>query len=144
MPVGLILSGMPNLLEMLNVDRQLARRVVPIAFPRLTVSADMTQVQYMIAHYVQKAGLTAASELMSNDFVARLIHAADGEFGLVIELTINAIEGGLIGNAQSLGIADFASMFHRRSGCIPGLNPFVIADFERIDTRRLLGQESSK
>lgn len=35
----------------------------------------------------------------------------------------------------------FTAAFARRSGCIAGLNPFIIDEFERIDVRKLLGRE---
>ncbi|MDP0927924.1 ATP-binding protein [Paracoccus onubensis] len=138
-PVGMILSGMPALKNMLNHDPQLARRFYPIEFPSLNAINDIEQVFSTISFYAAKADLTPAEDLLLPDFAARLIHAAAGEFGLTIELIIAAIERALLREASVLEPRDFREAFTLRSGCVDGLNPFVAEDFERIDSRKLLG-----
>ncbi|WP_421702755.1 ATP-binding protein [Aliiroseovarius sp.] len=137
-PVGMILSGMPALKEMLNHDPQLARRFFPIEFPSLNAVQDTEQVLCTVSYYSQHAELPVCDDLLTPSFAARLIQAADGEFGLMIEYTILAIENALRQGSSELGIANFRSSFSTKSGCLDGLNPFVVADFERIDCRKLL------
>lgn len=136
-PVGIILSGMPDLKELLNHDPQLARRFYPIEFPRLHADIDGEQVVLTTISYADRARLTVNSQL-DHRFVERLIHAADGEFGLVIELIIGSIEEALLSNDEVLDCEHFAGAFRRRSGCVNALNPFIAEDFERIDARMLL------
>jgi len=137
-PVGLILSGMPFLKEMLNHDEQLARRFFPIEFPRLNPVTDMEQVLNTVAHYSMKASIPVATDAQTGDFSARLIHAADGEFGLTVELIIAAIEDALRRGSEALEVQFFANAFSRRSGCLDELNPFLAVDFDRINSRRIL------
>lgn len=137
-PVGLILSGTPELSSIINHDPQLARRIYPVEIPRLSAAIDSDPVTGLIVKYADAAGLEASPGVLTRDFSARLIHAADREFGLLVEMTIGAIEEAMKGRRTALEIGDFTWMFRRRSGCIDGLNPFVVDDFERIEPRRLL------
>lgn len=140
-PVGMILSGMPALKDMLNHDPQLARRFFPIEFPSLNAIQDTDQVLATVAYYIEQARLTAGADLLTHDLAARLIHAADGEFGLLIEYTIAAIEDALRRQDDALSVENFRAVFSRKAGCLDGMNPFIMHDFERIDCRKLLGGE---
>jgi hypothetical protein len=140
-PVALILSGMPELKDLLNHDPQLARRFFPVEFPRLHRSGDIDRVIGMVKFYAEKADLGSLN-VNTKDFAARLIHAADCEFGLSIELVIAAIEEALLADSASLSNMHFAEAFKIRSGCIAGLNPFLADSFERIDARALLDMGS--
>ncbi|MHC5231268.1 TniB family NTP-binding protein [Brucella sp. LJL56] len=139
-PVSIILSGMPELKELLNHDPQLGRRFFPIEFPKLHPDIDGDNAIQMTASYADRAGL-GVSDHFDNRFAARLIHAADSEFGLIIELVIGAIEEALLSDARILEAKHFSYNFRRRSGCVNALNPFIAEDFERIDTRLLLQAE---
>ncbi|MFS4439633.1 hypothetical protein ACMA5I_15605 [Paracoccaceae bacterium GXU_MW_L88] len=75
------------------------------------------------------------------DIALRLIYAADREFGLAIEITIDTLEDALREGSDAVGLAHFAGTFARRSGCIDGLNPFVIDDYDRLDVRALLDRD---
>ena len=137
-PVGMILSGMPELKDMLNHDPQLARRFYPIAFPSLNAINDSNQVVSTVKYYAKQAKLNVCENLCNSEFAARHIHAADGEFGLMIELTILSIEDALRKQSINLTINNFSSAFRRRSGCLDALNPFIANDFERLNCRQLL------
>lgn len=102
-PVGLILSGMPALRDMLNFDPQLARRVIPIELPRLSPISDIAPLTEMTAFYAQEGGLAPADPAENADIAARLIQASDREFGLAIEIAIDAVEEALrAGSAKPL------------------------------------------
>ncbi|MEX0319906.1 MAG: TniB family NTP-binding protein [Ruegeria sp.] len=139
-PVGFILSGTHELKGILNFDAQLGRRVYPIQLEPLDALNDGDDVRGLVQAYCRKSVLAAADTLSSADFTARLAHAAANEFGLVIELIIAAIEEALIAKQTQLTPRMFVDAFRRRSGCIDGLNPFLIEDFERIDPRAILSR----
>lgn len=77
---------MPAQRDMLNQDTQLARRVIPIELPRLSQFNDIAAVRDMIAFYADAAELAWPDSPAAIDTAARLIHAADREFGLAIEV----------------------------------------------------------
>ncbi|RNF36078.1 AAA family ATPase [Paracoccus methylarcula] len=137
-PVGLILTGTEELKTIVNHDAQLARRVYPVEFPRLNPLLDTDRVIHLLSHYTERAGMSVGDDVATTEFAARLIHAADREFGLLIELAISALEEAMRAEAEKPEVIHFTHMFRKRAGCIDGLNPFVAGDFERIDCRRLL------
>ena len=137
-PVGLILSGTQDLKTLINHDEQLSRRLYPIEFTRLNASIDGERIRKVLRHYADAAGLHLASDLLTQEMSARLAHAADREFGLMVEMLIAALEEAMYAGAGQVCVAHFSAMFRTRSGCIDGLNPFIAGDFERIDVRKLL------
>lgn len=138
-PVGLILSGTPTLNTILNNDPQLARRFYSIKFPALNAIQDTEQILATVAYYAEQAQLTAGDNLLTQDFAARAIHAANGEYGLLIEYTIDAIENALRRKQSALYVENYRDWFERKAGCLDGLNPFHAVNFERIDCRKLHG-----
>lgn len=138
-PVGLILTGMPALKQIINHDPQLARRMFPIEVPSLNTFHDDSRVQGTVLYYAEQCQLSACQSLQSREFSARLIHAADSEFGLLIEYIIAAIAHCLYAGDNILNLGHFASSFAVKAGCVDSLNPFLAAGFERIDCRKLLG-----
>lgn len=143
-PVGLILSGMPALRDMLNFDPQLARRMIPIELPGLSPIGDIEPLTEMTAFYAQEGGLAPPDPPENADIAARLIQAADREFGLAIEITIDAVEEALRLGSSKPSRDHFAAAFARRSGCIDGLNPFIIGEYDRLDVRKLLQREGER
>lgn len=139
-PVGLILTGTAELKTLINHDPQLARRVYPIEFARLNVLLDSDRILKILKRYADAAGVALSDGLLTPDMAARLAHAADREFGLMIEMIIAALEEAIEAEATELGMGHFTAMFRKRTGCVDGLNVFVVDDFERIEVRRLLGR----
>lgn len=140
-PIGLILSGTPTLKGMINQDAQLTRRLFPIELKALNALQDTDAVIGTVVFYAEKAGLVAASQLRTDDFVARLIHAACGEFGLLIKCIILAIERAFRAGHCDLCLAHFQSAFAQKAGCMDGMNPFITTDFERLDCSKLYGED---
>ena len=140
-PVGLILTGTAELKTVINHDPQLARRVYPIEFARLNALYDSDRILKILTHYADAAGLTPSPDILVPEMAARLAHAADREFGLMIEMIIDALKKAMEAGSPVVGIAQFTAVFRDRTGCPDGLNVFVVDDFERIEVRRLLGRE---
>lgn len=57
-PVSLILSGTPELKKIINQDPQLARRIYPVAIPRLTVPRHVNAVVELTRRYAERGTLT--------------------------------------------------------------------------------------
>jgi len=139
-PVNLILTGTNDLTDILNFDPQLGRRLNAIEFNRLEPQRDVANIRKLVKSYGMKANVSVDGHVLSDAFAARIIHAADCEFGLCVELIIAAMEDLFLNGASVLGADVFASAYQRRTGCIPGLNPFLVEDFQSIDPRKLLGR----
>ena len=136
-PVSVILSGLPDLSALPNLDHQLGRRIIPIQFPRIDVGQNSADLRAIAHRHAKAVDLMVEPDLFAADFLERLVHAADGQFGIVVELIIGAIEEALRHDCAALGHSHFVAAFERRSGCIPAFNPFIAGDFHRLDCRRL-------
>lgn len=137
-PVGIILSGMPEIREMLNFDHQLSRRFTPIELLPVSYAADGDMMRELLRSYLNKAVLQPTTDVIHDDFLARLMHSGAAEFGLIIEILLKAIEEAYLQDTDCLEVGHFASAFRRRAGCIDGMNPFIASDFRNIDPRNLL------
>ncbi|UWQ14143.1 TniB family NTP-binding protein [Aliiroseovarius sp. M344] len=137
-PVSIILSGLPDLLTLLNLDPQLGRRFTPIQFDQLDEIDDGRQIRSLLEQYCSAISIDLEPELRSDDFIARLIHSAASEFGILIEIVIGAIEICLRREETTLGKHHFVAEFLRRTGCANDLNPFVRKNYSAINPRRLL------
>ena len=137
-PVGLVLSGLPDLKQLLNNDTQLGRRFEPIEFSQISYETDAGNVAKIIGQYGKEAGLEVADEMLGRDVVQRLIYAGSSELGIVIQLIIEALREALLSGSTGLETDHFIAAFARRSGCVDDLNPFVREDFTEIDPRLLL------
>lgn len=140
-PVGLILSGMPDLLELVNMDPQLARRLRPIEHRPLKTNVDGGMIVAAVRQYTAAAQIAADENLGKPDFVRRLVHAADSCFGILAEMICEAVGEVLLAGDDTMSVKSFATCFARRSGCPDGLNPFIAEDYLAINVRKLLEPE---
>lgn len=141
-PVWLILSGLPGVATMLSGDEQVWRRTRHVVFEDLTLERDAGLVRRLIAVYaVEKAGLEVG-DLSTDEFIARLLHAAIFRFGIAIELIQDAARHALLLESRVLTLEHFAAAFAARTGCVPGSNIFTAAqDWHLIDPREALQRE---
>lgn len=137
-PVSIVLSGMPQLRDLINMDPQLARRFTPVHFTKLNPAQDGAPIMKMVAGYAEAAGLEMGTDLHDRSFVRCLIHAAAEEFDLTVELLLSAIEIALRAGKSQLCRSCFIQAFARRSGCMPDFNPFLREDYTSINARLLL------
>jgi type II secretory pathway predicted ATPase ExeA len=137
-PVSIVLSGLPTLKTLLNLDPQLGRRFTPINFGQVDDIQDGQNVRALVQQYAQAAGVASSEDVATDDFVARLVHAAANEFGILIEIIIGAIELCMRQNESTLEKTHFIAEFLRRTGCVDDLNPFVRHDFSDLNPRLLL------
>lgn len=142
-PTGLILSGMPDLKKIVNQDPQLARRLYPVEIGRLHAVRDVEPVLDIVQKYANRAKISVRSCVLDEQFAQRLMHAADYEFGLMAEITVQALAKALFsdGFQAELKLANFADVFFDRSGANEFSNIFVADDFTRIDPRRVFAFE---
>ncbi|WP_179381475.1 TniB family NTP-binding protein [Jannaschia marina] len=135
-PVGLILSGTPELMELVNSDPQLARRVDIAKLDAVSWEADASNVGAILNEFRRRAGLRADEDVRGDDFTRRLVHAGANEFGRIVETMVSGLEEALIAGDTTVGRHHFATAFRRKADCIPAFNPFLADDFRSIDTRR--------
>lgn len=142
-PTGLILSGMPDLKKIVNQDPQLARRLYPVEIGRLHAIREVEPVLDIVQKYADRAQVDTHSSVREPLFAQRLMHAADYEFGLMVELTVQALSKALIseGSEAPLRLQHYADVYFERSAAIDALNPFIAEDFARINPRQIFGYD---
>lgn len=145
-PVGLVLAGTSGLKKIVNQDVQLARRMRPVEISRLHAVRDVGHVIKIVSRYADRAGIEAGASLKSEAFAKRLMHAADYQFGLLTEITVEAVSKALFSDGfdAQLDVAHFVQVYHKRNGVREWLNPFVAEDYARIDPRRLFDDASQE
>lgn len=132
---------MPELLDLVNTDPQLARRLRPVEHRPLKTSVDGGMIVSAIRQYAAAAQVAVDDALGKPDLVKRLLHASDYCFGILAEMICEAIGEVLLAGVGTLSQRSFALCFGRRSGCPDGLNPFIAEDYLAIDVRKLLQPE---
>ena len=142
-PVGLVLSGMPDLKEIVNQDAQLARRLDPIEVGRLHSIRDIGPVIKMVEKYAERAQVETDDSVKNEAFAMRLMHAADYQFGLLAEIIVLAVSHGLFseGGQLILSLKHFADVYAERNGADDWMNIFIADDYGRINPRRLLDND---
>ncbi len=140
-PVGFLLSGTEDLKEIINLDTQLVRRMKAIRFEPLTVSSDSLDMLTLIQSYASKAGLSFNAEERNDDLGKRVLHASAYQFGLVIKLSLFAIEEALYAGDAELDCHHFGRGFTTWKACRDAFNPFLVPDYLQIDTQRLYTDE---
>jgi hypothetical protein len=128
--VILILSGTELLLEAVNADPQVKRRLSTIRLPPVSFAADGQSFNLMIRQFCEISGLEPPRD---QDLVERLLHASRYRFGRCIETVRNAIECALDREAAVLDILDFAEVWACAEGCDPSRNVFLAEDWAEID-----------
>ncbi|MBO9401167.1 TniB family NTP-binding protein [Shimia sp. R9_3] len=143
-PVGLVLSGTHDLLEMINSDAQLRKRLHVTHLNPVSWVSHGGGVSQILAGLIAKSGLLPTEQVQVGEFYKRLMHAGANEFGLIIEMSLDGIEEALYSNDSQLTVDHFADSFRRKTGCIPAFNPFLAEDFQRIDVRKIIGRDASQ
>jgi hypothetical protein len=136
-PVGLILSGTPELAQLINSDVQLMRRLYVVILPAVSWATHTKEIASIFQGYLVEAGLEADGGLDLKDFLPRLIHAGMNQFGIILNLLLDGVEEALRAGDCSVTLRHYAEAYRRKVSCPANLNPFLAADWRAIDTSRI-------
>ncbi|MDR7040487.1 energy-coupling factor transporter ATP-binding protein EcfA2 [Methylobacterium sp. BE186] len=136
-PVGLVVSGEPEVEAFLNPDRQSTRRGRWLAFEQLNKSADCAMVAGAVKGLAQVADLEVRLDVEA-DLVARLMHAGCDLLGITIEEVHDAIREALAVGSTVLERRHFADAYALRTGNLPPWNPYLADRWHEIDPTRVL------
>ncbi len=143
-PLHLILSGVPALGRFLEqegeTERQLKERSIIVEFQPMTYPEDVKVMTKVIKQIVTVDAGLAADGLDKSEFVHRVIHAASGAFGSVIQLTRKACENAMRSDRCEVSIKDFEVAYALASGCRASQNIFTAAEWNRIEPGQSLAE----
>lgn len=149
-PIVLVLAGLPEIVAFLRVDGQVRRRSRFTSFETLDVD-DAGFVTEVVASLAGEAGLALDGEAFAERVAPRLLHAACGQLGLTVEMSVEAIlcalrprvpvrdaAGEEVDEADgpprdTILLDDFARMFDERTDNMPFANPFLAEDWQAVD-----------
>ncbi|WP_338610597.1 TniB family NTP-binding protein [Pelagibacterium nitratireducens] len=127
----LILSGIPRVQAIVD-EYEMRRRFLPVHCPQLDAVKDAANVKRIVAKYVRLSELQLDNSL--SGLIERLIHASTRQFGITMDLVLEAIEVALLDRDSKLTLQHFEQAYHLRTRCEPDANPFVVSDWLSIDT----------
>ncbi|MBB6251470.1 ATP-binding protein [Nitrospirillum iridis] len=142
-PVSLILIGLPEVAEFIAYDEQIRRRSQTLQFHGLTTRHAAQVRQTIDTLVVQHAAMGMAGEIKAEDFPERLSHAAGGAYGIMIDLTREAIIGAFdrAGPEGVVGLDDYAHAYARKRGCTREENVFLVDAWWEVERRVARMQE---
>ena len=138
-PIGLILTGLPEVAKFIEADTQIRRRARFLEFQPLTRS-DLEAALDILIGFAAVAHLSV-DPAAKNILVPRLLHAAVYEMGTMIELIHESIDEALRSDARMLTAAQFANVYAKRTGSAASANPFVADDWHNIDCAVVLDKD---
>lgn len=127
-----IVVGMPEFEHVLNSDVQLRRRFDLVHMRSLDPAIDRERAIRTLNQYASHTGLNLSKSVTSRDFAARLLHASNYAFGEMCAVCLRGVKRALIDNGIDIEIAHFEEAHRLRYDCVPGVNPFIAADFHNI------------
>lgn len=137
-PVWLILSGKPSFASFIEDDTQLKRRSRFVLFNDLNLSNDAKLVRKTLSGLTEKLANLKLDPTLDEPFLARLIHAAEAQFGTTIEFIQDAIEECVLVGSSVVKLEHFATAYEARSGCAPNRNVFTSEQWHLINVSMAL------
>ena len=144
-PVRLVLLGVPPLASFLARKQLYSRRtVIPFETLKADSSTDVigSILKTIVVEHARMELGVDLEKLESNDFLARLLHACDAEFGSTVQMIRAAVELAILAGRHDVRLEDFVRTYAAFSGCRPSRNIFQAANWQELDpTTALLRDE---
>ncbi len=142
-PVRLILVGVPPLASFL-ARKQLYNRRTVVPFDTIDADGSTDLIKDILETIViQHAGLRIQINL-EGDFLKRLMHACDGEFGSVVQLIRAAVEHVILAGEDHVTLDDFIRTYASFSGCRPNKNVFKADNWEELEPTTALLRDDDR
>ncbi|HEV7318796.1 MAG TPA: ATP-binding protein [Ensifer sp.] len=137
-PIALIVSGMPNVVDLMKPDRQVARRCSWIEFEALTLASHRKMLAAFIRQLCERADL-AISDNEIIRIVPRMLHAGCYQLGVTAEEIHEAIRTSLKAGEKDLRLNHFATAYAKRTRNPGSQNPYISDHWRDIDPTQVLG-----
>ncbi|PYE42622.1 AAA domain-containing protein [Rhizobium sp. PP-F2F-G20b] len=159
-PVRLILAGVPPLASFL-ARKQLYNRRTVVPFDSVDADGVVDVIASVVRTIViEHAGMELRIPLddaayrkddeddsltpQAYQFLKRLLHACDNEFGSVVQLVRAAVELAILADREYVTVDDFVKTYASFSGCKPSKNVFEAANWEDLDPSIALLRDEDK
>lgn len=140
--IWLMLSGLPELARFCQADQSVLRRISHIRFQSVTFPAHAPGMREVIRKLMDACPDVEFEKTLTDEFMHRLIHAAGGQFGILIEFIHEALEACLKAGERVLQDTHFADAWVTKSGDERDeANVFIADRFDDIDVASVLWEE---
>ena len=134
-PLMLILSGVPELNLYVPEFEQLARKVTQVTFEDIDYDKEALQVSEIVQNYALRAELEVDDDLLSEDFIHRLITAGAFRWGLVFSITKKAVMVALEDRSLALRREHYVAMWVNKTKMNHAATPFTHEAYETVFRR---------
>tara|TARA_R100000750_G_scaffold36404_2_gene23472 strand:- start:2503 stop:3468 length:966 start_codon:yes stop_codon:yes gene_type:complete len=128
-PMMLIMSGVPELTDYIPQLEQLFRKVTHVRLDDINFEADVDTVNSIVGSYALEAKLSVADELLTGDFLHRLVTAAAFRWGLVFELVVKAVGKALVEHSTDLKLDHFIQAWVSKTKMNAAATPFTHSSY---------------
>lgn len=133
--VSIIASGLPGCETLIDDDTQIDRRCRVIRLEKLKLSTDLDHVRETVIAFAT-LGEIACDEVVADEFLARLCHAAQYAFGILVEYVQDAVRVALQSASSALAPQHFAAVYVARTGSRSDNVFLMSAGWNAIDVAR--------
>jgi AAA domain len=128
-PMVMILSGIPELLQRVNLDPQFERLMTPVCLaPIDPKSADLDELDTVFCGLAEAIQIDI-SAVRSEDIYLRMAYGCVETFGRAFRFMVDVLAS-LPEGQTKLTVDDLANRYAYRTGCNPGHNVFIREDYE--------------
>ncbi|MBB3427980.1 hypothetical protein FHT85_004989 [Rhizobium sp. BK312] len=143
-PVRLILVGVAPLASFL-ARKQLYNRRTVVPFDAVDANENTDLVESILNTIVlEHASLELGIDLKEGDFLKRLMHACDAEFGSVVQMIRASVELAMLAGREHVLLEDFVKTYASFSGCRPSKNVFTAANWQDLDPATALLRDDDR
>jgi hypothetical protein len=103
-----------------------------------TIEGEGRLICDTISGFLATVGLSENGLLSNPEFIEILIHAGARSFGLIIEISMEAIGEAVESDSKALMVDHFADAYFMRTNSDDDMNPFVSKQWRSIDTRKAM------
>lgn len=137
-PVVVVLSGIPQLLDKVNVDPQLRNLMTPYWMQPVDplMDEDIDEIDTAFYQFAESLGINI-DEVRSEEVFQRMCYGFGNMYGRIFKFMIDVFS--TLPRDQAAITVDFlADRYSVLTGCIPGHNVFLREDYRACDVDRLL------
>lgn len=144
-PVSFIISGMPNVRNIIINDAQAERRNNSYGLPSIELSKQSKLVDHIITKLAGAAPMDVTA-MLNSDMPARIAHAANYQFGRICEVTVTAIQEAALAGDAVLSRKHFAQAYveHSDARGRNEMNPFLSDQWQRLKPGYFILKPGSK
>ncbi|SNR35024.1 ATP-binding protein [Puniceibacterium sediminis] len=131
-PLMLIFSGVPELEGYMKAEPQLHRLLHRVQFNDVSLPDDYKTVHEIVGSYAVRSGVEVDADLMTQDFLDRLVAAGAYRWGVLIDITKRAIAAAQDEGAERLIRDHFTDWWVSKTKTARVATPFTHSDFRSM------------